>query len=761
MLKKSFILFATAIILFLSWSVSARSFTAALNGAQEVPPNSSNAVGVGTIILNSAETNITVTLYLSALSGTQTSASVSNSAGIVFNLPNGNSTQNFSVSPLQVAELKASAWFFRINSINFPSGELRGQINALAANNAVMFPFSNGSLDSTFDTDGIVTTEISGNNIAQAVAVQTDGKIIAAGFSRNALNNDFALARYNPNGSLDTSFDTDGIVVTQVGASEEEAFAVAIQPDGKIILAGQAIIGASSEIAVVRYNPNGSLDTTFDADGIVTTPIGTGTELARSIAIQTDGKIIVAGQSFNGTNNDVAVVRYNSDGSLDTTFDGNSGTGNGIVTTAAGSGNDFGYGVLVQPNGKIIVAGYYLGGTTNDALLIRYNSNGVLDTTFDGDGIVGTAIGNNTDEAFAVALQTDGKIVIAGCINQIGIPNDFLIVRYNSNGSLDTTFDGDGAAIIPIGNAAEFANSVAIQADGKIIAAGFSNNGANNDFAVVRRNADGSPDTTFDGDGRLTTPIGTSVDSANGVAIQADGKIVVVGRAVIGATADFGVIRYGNGTNAPTNDGFFALNPTVEVRFDNASGVGATFSTPINSLALPNLPNGLNLLTTPRNIQTSATFSGDILVKFVLPQRIDAANFNAAQVFQFENSAWIDRTANIPPRDFATRTIYARVSQLSTFAIVSPLMQNSEFVNISGRIFSANGKSATGAIVTITDSNGQTRYAFANPFGYYHFQNVALRQTYIFRANSKRLKFAPQVLTVTDENDDLNFTAVQ
>ncbi|HMS43170.1 MAG TPA: delta-60 repeat domain-containing protein, partial [Pyrinomonadaceae bacterium] len=707
------------------------------------------------------ETNITVTLYLSAQNGTQTSASIRNSTGIVFNLPNGNSTQNFSVSPLQVAELKASAWFFRINSINFPSGELRGQINALSANNAVMFPFSNGSLDTTFDTDGIVTTEVSRNNIAQAVAVQTDGKIIAAGFSRNALNNDFALARYNPNGSLDTSFDTDGIVVTQVGASEEEAFAVAIQPDGKIILAGQAIIGASTDIAVVRYNPNGSLDTTFDADGIVTTPIGTGTELARSIAIQTDGKIIVAGQSFNGTNNDVAVIRYNSDGSLDTTFDGNNGTGNGIVTTAAGSGNDFGYGVKIQPDGKIIVAGYYLGGTTNDALLIRYNSDGVLDTSFDGDGIVGTAIGNNSDEAFAVALQPNGKIVIAGCINQIGIPNDFLIVRYNSDGSLDTTFDGDGATIIPIGNAAEFALGVAIQADGKIIAAGFSNNGANNDFAVVRRNADGSPDTTFDGDGKLTTPIGTSVDSANGVEIQADGKIVVVGRAVIGATADFGVVRYGYGTNAPTNDGFFALNPTVEVRFDNAFGVGATFSTPINSLALPNLPNGLNLLTTPRNIQTSAAFSGDILVKFILPQRIDAANFNAAQVLQFENNSWIDRTANIPPRDFATRTIYARVSQLSTFAIVSTLVQQPANVNISGKMLSDNRKTTTGSLITMTDSNGQTRYAFTNPQGYYHFQNVPLRQTYIFRANSKRLKFAPQILTVTDEIDDQNFTAVQ
>lgn len=278
-------------ILFLTFGVSAQTFHSALNGAQEVPSNSSNAVGVGTVILNAAETNITVTLYLSGLSGAQTSAKIHNSGGIVFNLPGGNFSQGFAVSPAQVAELKAGLWYFNVNSANFPNGEIRGQINALSSNNAVPFPFSNGSLDATFDVDGIVTTDIGGgSNIAQSVAVQTDGKLVVAGFSRNSLNNDFAVA---------------------------------------------------------RYNPNGSLDTTFDGDGMVTLSIGSGSELVRSIAVQTDGRIVVAGQIFNGTNNDIVVVRYNSDGTLDATFDGNSGAGNGIVTTAIGSGNDFGYGVAI------------------------------------------------------------------------------------------------------------------------------------------------------------------------------------------------------------------------------------------------------------------------------------------------------------------------------------------------------------------------------------------------------------------------------
>lgn len=249
-----------------------------------------------------------------------------------------------------------------------------------------------------------------------------------------------------------------------------------------------------------------------------------------------------------------------------------------------------------------------------------------------------------------------------------------------------------------------------------------------------------------------------SADFANGAAIQADGKIVVVGRAAIGTNADFGIVRYGYGTNALTNDGFFSLSSNVQIRFDNAFMVGTTSTVSLNSLSLPPIPNNLNLLTAPRNIQTNVEFTGEVLVKFTLPTRIDAANFNAAEVLHFENGAWLDRTANAPTRDFATRTIYARVSSLSAFAILSPLAQTAGNVNISGRILSANGKAVSKAIVTATDSNGQTRYALTNPFGYYHFRDVALRQTYIFRATSKRYKFAPQILTINDEIDDLNFS---
>ena len=760
-MKNSAALFAFLTIFLLSSGISAQTFTSSLNGQQTIPSNNSAAAGVGSVIINAAETNITVTLYFSGLNGTQTFARIQNQTGIVFNLPNGNFSQNFVVTAPQVAELKAGQWFINVGSATFPNGEIRGQCAALASNNAVTFPFSNGALDPTFDGDGILTTDIGGgNNFAQAVAVQSDGKIVAAGSSRDSVNSDeFAVARYNPDGTLDNTFDGDGIATVNIAATNSDAaFAVIIQPDGKIVLAGQTFNGSLTKIAVVRLNANGSPDPNFDGDGIVVTSIGSGSESVRTVALQTDGKIVVAGQTFNGANNDIAVLRYNSDGSLDNTFDGVSGNGNGIVTTAVGTSTDTAYGVVVQTDGKIVVAGYYFNGANNDVAVLRYDTNGVLDTSFDGDGIVTAAAGTNTDEAFAVALQTDGKIVIAGCTNN-STPNDFLIMRFNTNGNFDSTFGTNGITITPIGNGAEIANSVAIQADGKIVAAGFSSNGSNNDFAVIRQNTDGSLDRSFDGDGKLTTPIGISVDTGNGTAIQADGKIVVVGRTVIGSFADFGVVRYGYGTNTTANDGFFGLNSNVQIRFTNAFRNGATFAGSLNSLSMPPLPNGLNLLTSPRNIQTSAAFSGEVTVKFILPERVDSANFNAAQILHFENGAWIDRTTNTPPRDFATRTIYARVTSLDAFAVVSPLTQTAANVSVSGRILTAQGKAVTRARITFTDTNGQTYFALTNPFGYYRFTAVALRGTYIFNAISKSYKFSPQILTVNDQLDDLNFTS--
>jgi len=396
-----------------------------------------------------------------------------------------------------------------------------------------------GELDTTFDTDGKVTTSIgSGDDYVNSVVLQSDGKIVAAGYSYNGSNYDFAIVRYNTDGSLDTTFDTDGKVTTPIASGDDRAYSVVLQSDGKIVAAGYSYNGSDNDFAIVRYNTDGSLDTTFDTDGKVTTQIGSGSEIANSVVLQSDGKIVAAGSSDNGSNYDFAIVRYNTDGSLDTTFDTD-----GKVTTPIGSRSDTAYGVVLQSDGKIVAAGYSFNGSDNDFAIVRYNTNGSLDTTFDTDGKVTTPIGSRSEIAFSVVLQSDGKIVAAGSSDN-GSNYDFAIVRYNTDGSLDTTFDTDGKVTTPIGSRSDTAYGVVLQSDGKIVAAGYSFNGSDNDFAIVRYNTNGSLDTTFGTGGKVTTPIGSGNEEANSVVLQSDGKIVVAGSSVNGSNYDFAVVRY-------------------------------------------------------------------------------------------------------------------------------------------------------------------------------------------------------------------------
>jgi uncharacterized delta-60 repeat protein len=340
-----------------------------------------------------------------------------------------------------------------------------------------------GSLDLSFDNDGIVTTAF-GNNTDQgySVAIQSDGKIVVAGYSYNGSDYDFALVRYNADGSLDNSFDSDGKITTAIGNGDDLGFSVGIQSDGRIVVAGKSSNGSNDDFALVRYNTDGSLDNSFDSDGKVTTAIGSSNDIGNSIVIQSDGKIVVTGSSYNGSNSDFALVRYNADGSLDNTFDSD-----GKVTTTIGSGNDYGASVAIQSDGKIVVAGSSFNGSNYDFALVRYDTDGSLDNTFDSDGKVTTAIGSGDDKGSSVAKQSDGKIMVAG-LTYNGSDFDFALVRYNIDGSLDNTFDSDGKVTTAIGSGDDMGLSVAKQNDGKIVAAGYSNNGSNNDFALVRYN---------------------------------------------------------------------------------------------------------------------------------------------------------------------------------------------------------------------------------------------------------------------------------
>ncbi len=385
-----------------------------------------------------------------------------------------------------------------------------------------------GDLDPTFGNGGKLTD---GPGLANGVAIQPDGKlIVVGGKSGGFTSNAFMVARYNGDGSRDTTFGGDGEVTTDIGFSYELAQAVAIQPNGKIVVAGTTWDGSGSQwghFSLVRYNPDGSLDLSFGGgDGIVVTEnLGTGWVTANAVAIQADGKIVVAGMSDYNLYDFpyLTVIRYNPDGSLDTSFGGD-----GIGENSVFMRFQEAYSVAIQTNGKIVAAGYYYSaGNGADFAIARYNADGTLDTTFSGDGIVNTRIGPFTDMAKSVAIQTDGKIVAAGFSD--GARQYLTVIRYDPDGSLDPTFDGDGIVTTLVGTDAG-ASSIAVQSDGKLVVAGTGHNGFNTDFAIARFNSNGSLDTAFGGgDGSTLIDFDISSDKAYGMALDNAGRVLVVG----------------------------------------------------------------------------------------------------------------------------------------------------------------------------------------------------------------------------------------
>ncbi|MBI5779043.1 MAG: hypothetical protein HZA49_06265 [Planctomycetes bacterium] len=395
--------------------------------------------------------------------------------------------------------------------------------------------FSTGILDTTFGTGGIVTTTVGSGVSPYAISLQADGQILVAGNAWNGASFDFAVVRYTITGTLDTAFGTNGAVTTTIGSSSE-VNAMALQADGKSILAGRVNNGVHYNFALARYTITGTLDTTFGTGGVVTTTIGSSDDVAYALVLQADEKIIAAGATNNVADSDFAMVRYNTNGTLDTTFDTD-----GIVTTTIGSNYENIFALVLQPDGKIIAAGDANNGGDDDFALARYNTNGTLDTTFDTDGIVTTTIGSSHEDIFALALQTDGRILVTGSIWN-GTNDDIVLVRYTAAGALDTTFGANGVVITIIGGGYENAQALSLQADGRILVAGRAWTGVNDDFIVVRYTAAGELDASFGADGIVTTDIGSGDDYAKAMTLQPDNKILVTGEAQVGG--GFALVRY-------------------------------------------------------------------------------------------------------------------------------------------------------------------------------------------------------------------------
>ena len=372
-----------------------------------------------------------------------------------------------------------------------------------------------------------------------------------------------ALARSNANGTPDTAnvVGGTGLVTTDVNTSQDDvAFAVVRQPvDGKIITVGTSFTTPAS-IVVIRYNANGTLDTTFGSNGITVTSLPSVDASAFAATLDSSGKLLVAGRSSASSGaTGFLLLRYHTNSNLITgtpgTLDAGFGTG-GIVTTGIPSGVLNGANAVVLSGTNILVAGHSKIGGKFVIALAQYTSSGVLDTTTGfggGTGIVTTQIGAGDADVAALAVQPlDGKIVAAGLAgNAVTNVWDVALLRYNTDGTLDLPFGGTntGMVITDIGSSSNYANAVALQADGKIVVAGnaFANPSANtSDIAVLRYNADGSLDTAGFGspNGYVTTSVG-AFDNGYAVAVQpSDGKIVVAGNADAGVGDRLALLRY-------------------------------------------------------------------------------------------------------------------------------------------------------------------------------------------------------------------------
>ena len=414
-----------------------------------------------------------------------------------------------------------------------------------------------GNLDPAFGNGGKVITDFNPVDYANAVALQPDGKLIVAGATNPPAPADFLIVRYNGNGSLDTSFGNGGKVVSDFGASDS-AHAVALQPDGKIVAAGASQSSSIGNIVLARYNADGSLDSTFGNGGKITTDINGQYERADALVLQADGKLVTAGFICGGGNCDVLLIRYNSNGGLDSTF----GSGGIVTTDYNGQGVDSARALVLQPDGKIVAAGSVYLSAKSDFALARYNSNGTLDTTFGAGGIVTTDFGDSED-ASDVVIQPDGKIVAAGSFGDGDPDNDpskFALARYNADGTLDTTFGSGGKVLTDLGQSGHFIglSGLALQAGGKIVVAGgvrlFNENFASvsENFALVRYNTSGTLDTTFGAGGIVTTNFGVFVRAAGGIVIQPDGKVVAAGYTVHeNNSSDIALARYVLDTPCP------------------------------------------------------------------------------------------------------------------------------------------------------------------------------------------------------------------
>lgn len=402
-----------------------------------------------------------------------------------------------------------------------------------------------GSLDTSFGTGGKVLTGFTAvtnsNDESYYSAIQTDGKIVTVGDSPIASGNyDFTIVRYLTNGTLDTTFGTQGKVTFGLG-NYDSARAVAINTDGKIYVVGGTggtSLSLSTNITLIRLNTNGTLDTTFGTAGVSTFGL-TGYDIPTDITIQSDGKILISGNNIvDLTDNysDLSLFRINPDGTLDLDF-----SNDGKLTLNLGD-EDRPSIIEIDASNKILLGGKcgsYIG-------MARYNQDGSFDNTFGTMGKITLQINERSVTVGDFKIQTDGKIVLTGSYySSVASNPDVYIARLNSNGTFDTTFGTNGYTITDVDNSSsDSGHALVLQSNGRIIVSGDTSTGGTNYFLSMRYTTDGALDTSFSFDGIILTSFGSNALELHNSLLQPDGKLLVTGHYGYTFGADFALARY-------------------------------------------------------------------------------------------------------------------------------------------------------------------------------------------------------------------------
>ena len=673
-----------------------------------------------------------------------------------------------------------------------------------------------GVLDPTFDTDGIAVTAVyPGDSQARSMMVQTDGKIVVGGGpGANGSETEAAIIRYNSNGSLDTSFDGDGIKLSNlsIGSGDKYFNDLAAQPDGKILAMGDTTYSIASlfvveDFTIFRLNIDGSFDTSFDGNGIVRSQW---CEQGSDLVLQTDGKIVAIGtqeRSMIPSDSGVCTQRFDDDGSVDTSL--NFVAADGMMKQTVLSSQEFSSveAIAAWPNGKIYVAGWgeVPNQSYNTAKLIRLNANGTLDTSFIDEGIFEYTNSSTSTYFNDLKVLSDGSFFVAG---EAGIPQGGIIAKFTSSGNLDTTFSGDGifttnsisriyglavqsdGKIIGCGSNgsgaaprngkivrlsatgtleqdtfSNFGNAnnneifeCSLQSDGKLIVAGYGNDGTSDFVGISRKLTTFATDTSFGTSGLVTNDLSAALnDRATDLVVQSDNKIVVTSTGLnMGGDLDFAVLRYdANGTLDPTFTENFGTNGLSLIDFvigNPNDDANALLVQPDGQM----LVGGLSDNATAKRFGVAKVNAGGSLAlgfgtlgRTVTTFPNNDARINALSFYQTDKILAAGRTWNGTDYDFAV----ARYQ--------NELIPSAANVTVSGRVSTSNGNGIRNVIVTLVSPNGNVITARTSSFGYFRFEEIAAGETYVISVNSKRYTFdtPSQILSVNEELTDVDFVA--